>query len=118
MVRDSSPDFLSLAISSQAAEVFFSSNLLGGPHSCRRVAVFLRSLLTGFFGLLLFPKYSLVYWGSKILGGTAPRLRSMSLEELYLPSYLFIQQKIRYLGIHSLLSNGLILVSVFSLHSV
>ena len=63
MVRDSSADFLSMAISERAAEVFFPRNFIGGLRSCHRVALFLRSYLAGFFGVLLVPKRFPVFLG-------------------------------------------------------
>ena len=86
-----SADFLLLAISVQAAEVFYSPDLLGGLRFCRRVDILLRSYLAGFFGIFLFPKGSLFSRGSKILGGAYPRLREMSWEFFSLTSCFFVQ---------------------------
>ena len=95
MVRDSLADFLSLAISARAAEIFLPPDLIGGICSCHRVDIFLRSHMAGFFRLSLFPKGSLFSRGSEILWGTAPRLREMSWEVFSLPSCLVVQwQKI------------------------
>ena len=78
MVRESLVDFLSLAVSAQAAEVFFPTNMFGGICSCRWFALFLHSRLAGLFGLLLVPKSFPVFLGSKILRGNAPRIRAMT----------------------------------------
>ena len=78
VVRESPAGFLSLEISAQAAEVFFPTGFLDGLRSCLRFYLFLCSCLLGFFRILLVPKGSLFSWGSKILGGTAPRLQAMS----------------------------------------
>ena len=91
VVRESSAVFLSLAICARASGVYFPPNLLGVLRSCRRVALFLRYLLAGVLGILLVPKGSLFSWGSKIIGGISPRLRVMSWEFFYLPSFIVVQ---------------------------
>ena len=73
-----SADFLSLEISSRAAEFFRPPDVLGGLRSCCWVDPLLRSHMEGLFGLFLVPKGSLFSQGSKIIGGTAPHLRAMS----------------------------------------
>ena len=84
-------DFLSLAISARAAEVFCLPDLLGGLLSYRQFDILLRSCLAGFLGVFIVPKGSLFYRGSEILGGTAPRLQEMSWE-LFSLTYFFVVQ--------------------------
>ena len=86
-------DFISLAISVRADEVFLPPSILGGIRYCLMVALFLRSHMSSLFGLLLLPKGSLFSRGSKILRGADPRLRVMSWEVFYLPSSFFFSDK-------------------------
>ena len=86
-----SADFLSLAISAQAAEVFYPPDILGGIRSFCWVDILLFSRLAGFFGIFLVSKGSLFYRSSEILGGTDPRLRAMSWEFFSLTS-CFVDQ--------------------------
>ena len=72
----------------------------------------------GFLGLLFVPKGSLVYWGSKIIGWTVPRLRAMSWEVISMPSCIVVKLQIRSLGISYLIPDGLTLLAVFPLNSV
>ena len=118
MVRDSSPDFPSLSISAQSDEVLILPDILGGLLYCRRVDLFLPYCLAGFFSTLLVPKGSLFYRGSKILRGTAPRLKDIFWEVFYMPFCIVVQQQRNSIGISSLLSDGLTLVAVFPLHYV
>ena len=111
-------DFISLAIFVRAAEVFLPPNIIGSISSFLLVALFLRSHMSSLFGLLLLPKGSLFSRGSKILGGDDPRLRVISWEVFYLPSCFVVQRQKKYLGISSLISDGLTSASVFPLHSV
>ena len=62
-----------------------------------------------YLGSCLSPKGFLFYRGSKILGGTDPRLQEMYSIIFSLPSCLVIQRQRMSLGISSLISNGLIL---------
>ena len=63
VVRGSLDDFISLEVSTQAAEDFFPPDLLSGLRSCLQVALFLRSCLEDFFRILLFRKRFIVLWG-------------------------------------------------------
>ena len=111
--QNSSADFISLEISARADEVLFPTNILGGLCSCHRVALFLRSCLVGFFGLLLVSKGPLFSCVSKILVGTAPRLREMSWEVLSLTYCLVVQWQRSSLGISYFIYDRLNLVAVF-----
>ena len=62
-------------------------------------------------------KVSQVSQGSKILGGTASRLRAMSWEVFSLSSFLVVHLRRISIRIYYLLSDGLTLVDVFPLHS-
>ena len=118
MIRYSLADFLSLAIPARSAKVFLLPNMFGGLRSCFQVDLFLRSHMAGFFGLLLVPKFSLFYRGSKTLGGTDLFLQEIFWEVFSLPSCLLFKIQIISLEISSLLSELLTLVAFFHLYSV
>ena len=107
VVMNSLADFLSISISARDFE-----------DSCLRVALFLRWFMVDFFELLLVSKGPLFSWGSKVLGGIAPRQRAMYWEVFYFPPCLVVQWQRRSIGITTLLYDGLNLVSVFPLHSI
>ena len=104
--------FSSLVIYAEAGEVFLTPNLLDGICFCCQISLFLRFLLSLFFGLLLVSKGSLVSLGSKSIGRTAPRLQAISWEFFSLHYSLVIWKQRRSIGLYALFSEGLTLVPV------
>ena len=83
-----------------------------------RFLISTRSSVGGLFRIFLVPKDSLLSWGSKIIGVAAPRLQAMSWEVFSLTACIFFKQQRRYLGIYSIISDGLTLVDFFPLHYI
>ena len=80
---------------------------------------YLTHLLSGrYLWDLYCPKGSLFYRVSKILGGTGLRLQLISWEGFYLPSCFIVQWLRRSIGTSFLISDGITLVALFTLHSV
>ena len=105
--------------SARAAEFFLTADLLGGLRSCHRVSDIHPIICRKSLWDICCPQKVPCFLGAPIiLRGTDTRLREMSWELLSLTYFLVVHQRIRSLGISSLLSDGITLVAVFPLHYV